>query len=121
MQVIRALAFWMLGCTPLLAATLSDSEMRAALSGNSIVSPDFGCLYYDPSGKSVTVLQSGDKIDGRWIIRDGLYYSNGQCGLTGCTLDGEWPSLTFNRTDGGYSQPVIVIKGNYCEKDGIVS
>ncbi|MEZ5800656.1 MAG: hypothetical protein R3D29_09530 [Nitratireductor sp.] len=121
MWIIRVLTFWLLGTSSLMAAVLSEPEMRSVLSGNSIISPDFGCVYYDPSGKSVSVIRSGEKFDGRWIIKDGLYYSNGQCGLTGCTLDGEWPSFTFNRTDGGYTQPVIVIKGNYCEKDGIVS
>ncbi len=103
------------------AGQLSGAQMRTILSGNSIIHPNFGCLFFLPDGSTRQVNQSGDLTTGRWTVRDDTYYSTGQCGTTGCSISGEYPSLTFRRSDGGYEQPVTVIRGNYCEKDGIVS
>jgi hypothetical protein len=103
------------------AAQLSGSEVRALLAGNSIVHPDFGCVFYLPDGSMHVVSLAGDVTTGKWAVRGDLYFSSGRCGVTGCIISGEYPSFTFRRADDGYEQPVILIRGNYCEKDGVVS
>lgn len=115
-------AFVLLGILAVPAAAgLSGGELRSVLEGNSIVHPDFGCVFFGPDGSTRVVSRSGDVAIGTWAIRGDLYYSSGQCGTTGCSVSGRFPSFTFRREDGGYEQPVILIRGNYCEKDGIVS
>ena len=103
------------------ASELSGEEMRSILTGNSIVNPDFGCVFYAADGTTRIVGQGGDLAIGSWAWEGDLYYSSGQCGVAGCVLSGDYPAFTFRRTDGAYEQPVILIRGNYCEKDGIVS
>lgn len=100
---------------------MSGDRLTKLLSGNSVIHPEFGCLFYRPDGTTLTVTQDGQKLDGRWSVRGDLYYSSGQCGEIGCSLTGAFPSFTFRRQDGGYEQPVMLILGNHCEKDGIVS
>jgi len=106
----------------LAAAELKGEEMRSTLTGNSIVNPDFGCVFYQADGTTRIVGQAGGEVAiGNWAVKGDLYYSSGQCGLAGCSLSGDYPDFTFRRTDGGYEQPVILIRGNHCEKDGIIS
>ncbi|MEC9343518.1 MAG: hypothetical protein VYD64_06700, partial [Pseudomonadota bacterium] len=97
------------------------SRIGRLLGGNSIIHPRFGCAYYRPDGTKTQYLRSGDRLEGRWHVQDDIYYSDGQCGGTGCRLIGQYPNLTFRRLDGNYQQPVIVIHGNYCEKNGLLS
>lgn len=115
-------AFVLLGIMAVPAAAgLSGSELKSLLAGNSIVHPDFGCVFFEPDGTMRVVNRSGEVAAGKWAVRGDLYFSSGQCGVTGCSVSGRFPSFTFRREDGGYEQPVIMIHGNYCEKDGIVS
>lgn len=100
---------------------LNGDQLRRMLSGNSIINPEFGCVFYRPDGTTLTVAQGGQTAEGEWQVRGDRYYSSGQCGEIGCRLTGSFPSFTFQREDGGYEQNVILILGNYCEKDGIVS
>ena len=102
-------------------SVLNGEQIRQTLSGNSIIHPDIGCVYYRPDGTTRIVGQGGLYSNGKWGVRGDLYYSSGQCGTTGCRLTGSYPSFTFQRTDGGYAQKVMLIRGNYCEKDGILS
>lgn len=120
MRVPLALAL-MLVAGPTAATQLSGEQMRAVLTGNSIVHPDFGCVFYGADGSMRLVSLAGEVATGTWEVRGDLYYSSGQCGTSGCSLDGEYPRFTFRRTDGGYEQAVVLIRGNYCDKDGIVS
>ncbi|MFZ1815300.1 MAG: hypothetical protein WBO55_18315 [Rhizobiaceae bacterium] len=104
-----------------LSGTLDGAGIRSVLEGNSMVHPNFGCVFLQKDGTFTHVAQSGEKSRGDWGVRGELYTSSGQCGSSGCQLSGTWPEYTFNRIGGGYSQTVIVIQGNHCEKDGIVS
>ena len=105
---------------PALAGELDGPGIAALLEGNSIIHPDFGCVWYRDARSSVSYV--GDQeIVGQWSVRGDLYHSSGQCGEIGCQLAGEGDSYVFIRTDGQYRQPVLVIKGNYCRKDGIIS
>jgi hypothetical protein len=98
----------------------TGEEIRHALSGNSIVHPDFGCVFFRPDGG--TEMHYQDMTDrGFWEIRNNLYISSGRCGEVGCKLSGAYPELKFRRVDGEYEQDAIVILGNHCKKDGIVS
>ena len=99
---------------------LAGEQIRNTLAGNSIVHPDFGCMFYRPDGKTDMYFQ--EQLEhGTWEVRGDLYYSSGQCGEIGCHLSGTYPELIFRRIDGDYEQPVILILGNHCKKDGIVS
>lgn len=103
------------------AQELNGARIRQLLSGNSIIHPGFGCVFFRRDGTARIVGQGGVAGEQRWEVRDDLYYSTGQCGIVGCRLTGEYPSFTFRRTDGGYEQPVILVRGNHCEKNGIIS
>lgn len=102
-------------------ADLADSRIARLLVGNSIVHQNFGCAFYRPDGTMVQYSRSGESREGKWRVRDDVYYSSGQCGRSGCWLTGYFPNLVFKRLDGAYEQPVIVILGNYCEKNGLFS
>ena len=103
-------------------ANARDGEsIRHLLSGNSIVHPNFGCAFYRPDGTTLQVGRSGLSVEGRWRVRSGLYYSTGMCGGLGCRITIHYPSLTFRRVDGKYEQPALLIRGNYCEKNGLFS
>ena len=58
---------------------------------------------------------------GTWRVDGDLYFSSGQCGEVGCRFYGEYPSYVFRRIDSTYEQPVILIPGNHCERDGVLS
>jgi hypothetical protein len=126
---VGALAF--LACLPSHAQTgpsslpadapLPGAEIARTLSGNSIVHPNFGCVFYRPDGTTLQVGQGGLRAEGKWEVEGDLYFSSGSCGTAGCSLAGRFPSFVFLRTDGGYRQEAIVILGNHCEKDGVVS
>ncbi len=104
-----------------LASDLDGGQIRQMLSGNSIVSPTFGCLFYDPRGKTTTVDLSGDMTSGTWAVNGKLYISSGRCGLAGCTISGTYPDIIYRSLDGQYVLPVTVIKGNFCQKNVVVS
>lgn len=106
--------------SPAAAAELTGPQIVDVLLGNSIVHPEFGCAHYRDARTSVQV-QNGEERLTNWSVTGNLYRSSGQCGEIGCTLSGTFPAYIFRRTDGGYSQPVIVVKGNYCRKDGTIS
>ncbi len=103
------------------ALALTGEEIRALLSGNSIVSPDFGCLHFKPDGTTFQVYNGGIVADGIWGVRGDVYTSSGSCGTIGCTLDAKVPIVVFNRVDGGYNQSAQLVEGNFCEKNGIIS
>jgi hypothetical protein len=126
---MKHLAFVIVGFAALFGAAtptnsgeraLSGDEIRRALTGNSIVSPDFGCVHYVKDGVS-NLFASGQVQAGTWRIDGNLYFSSGRCGDVGCQFFGEYPSFVFRRVDGSYEQPVILILGNHCERDGILS
>ena len=100
---------------------LSGSQIKTMLSGNSVVDPGFGCVYFDPAGDTNIVTLNGVERQGRWGVLGDLYYSNAACGVDGCNLKGSYPNFVFERTSGGYSQPVLLLQGNHCDKDGTVS
>jgi hypothetical protein len=100
---------------------LSGNQIREILTGNSIVSPDFGCVHYQPGGGTMSVDQAGNLNSGRWGVRGDLYTSSGRCGEAGCAVSGAYPDITFRSLDGDYVQPVVVIKGNFCEKNAVIS
>lgn len=104
-----------------LAADLTGRQIRDALTGNSITSPDFGCVFYSRYGKTVATDGAGNFSAGEWSIEGDLYFSSGSCGTKGCTLSGDFPDLVFQRIDGRYAQPATVINGNFCEKNVIIS
>ncbi len=110
-----------LGIPATFAADMDGKQIRQTLSGNSIVSPSFGCLYYSPDGKTSTVNSSGDMFAGTWGINGNLYISSGRCGLAGCHVSGEYPEITYRSIDGEYVLPVTVVKGNFCQKNVVVS
>ncbi|MCG6858341.1 MAG: hypothetical protein LJE67_09760 [Salaquimonas sp.] len=99
----------------------SQTRIGKLLAGNSIIHPNFGCAYYRPDGTMTQYGRSGQTIEGKWQVRGDTYFSSGQCGREGCQITGQYPNFTFRRLDGEYSQPVILIRGNYCEKNGIFS
>lgn len=104
-----------------LAGDLTGVQILDALTGNSITSPDFGCVFYSRYGKTVATDGTGIFSTGEWSIEGDLYFSSGSCGTRGCTLSGDFPDLVFQRIDGRYVQPATVIKGNFCEKNVIIS
>lgn len=105
---------------PALAGELDGAGIRDLLTGNSIVHPDFGCVFYSDASTSVSYVE-GQEIAGQWSVKGNLYFSSGQCGEIGCILDGANQDYVFRRLDGQYTQPVVVIEGNYCRKDGVIS
>ncbi len=110
-----------IGVTDANASGLSSTRIGKILSGNSIVHPVFGCLFYRPDGTTLQVARSGATLEGRWRVRGDVYFSSGQCGRAGCHLVGQYPNLVFRRLDGGYEQPAHLILGNHCEKNGLFS
>lgn len=102
------------------AADLAGVQIRELLSGNSIVDAAFGCVYFKPDGTTLAV-SGGDIYTGIWSVAGDLYRSNGNCGKIGCRLSGGFPSTVFRRIDGGYVQPATVVRGNFCEKNVLVS
>lgn len=102
------------------AAELDGGGIRSLLTGNSIIHPDFGCVHYPDASTSVSY-SGGQEFTGAWSVKGNLYFSSGQCGEIGCILEGNAPEYVFRRVDGQYSQPVVIMKGNYCRKDGVIS
>ena len=102
------------------ASELNGAQIIEMLTGNSIVHPDFGCAHYPREGRTVHYLD-GSILEGDWSVRGDIYYSNGQCGLTGCRVTGAFPEIVFRRLDGRYVQPAQIVKGNYCKRDGVIS
>lgn len=98
----------------------TSEEIRHALAGNSIVHPDFGCVFFRPDGGTEIRFQES-LATGFWEVRDDLYFSSGRCGEVGCRLTGVYPELKFRRVDGEYEQDAIVILGNHCKRDAAVS
>jgi hypothetical protein len=103
------------------ATELRGSEIKSLLSGNSIVSPEFGCLFYSRVGKTVTIDFAGNSYVGKWSVEGDRYLSSGSCGGKGCSISVSLPELTFKREDGRYSKSFKLVKGNYCEKNVVVS
>lgn len=115
------LALAVFGGITVSAGELGGGRIRDVLAGNSIVSPDFGCVHYSLDGKTTTVDFAGNLYSGTWDIKDDLYLSSGRCGEAGCTVSGSTPNITFRSLDGEYVQPVVVVKGNFCEKNAVIS
>ncbi len=103
------------------SGALSGSEITRTLAGNSIVHPNFGCVFYRADGTTLQIAAGGVSQEGEWSVTGDLYHSSGACGEVGCTLSGTHPSYLFRRADGGYEQDVILILGNHCEKNGVIS
>lgn len=119
-------ALWMTTFLGAVAATsageraLTGEEIRQTLTGNSIISPDFGCVHFAREGVA-NLFTYGQVSEASWRIDGNLYFSSGQCGEIGCQFFGDYPSFVFRRVDGSYEQPVLLIIGNHCERDGIFS
>ena len=111
----------LLSGTALGADPMLETRIGKMLAGNSIIHPTFGCVFYGKDGTTLQFGQGIEPIKGKWAVEGDIYYSTGQCGRSGCELIGDVPNLTFRRLDGKYEQPAILIRGNYCEKDGILS
>ncbi len=104
-----------------MAEELSGGEIKSLLSGNSIVSPEFGCLFYSRVGKTVTIDFAGNSFVGQWSVEGDRYLSSGSCGGKGCSISASVPEITFRRDDGRFNTSVRLVKGNYCEKNVVVS
>ncbi len=122
---MRSLSFAVLALALLepagaLAAGRTGDQIRSLLEGNTIISTDFGCVFFSPSGKSVTVDFTGNTFPGTWSVKGDLYYSSGSCGEAGCHVIGEFPDITFIREGGGYRQSVTILPGNQCEKNAVI-
>ena len=102
------------------AAERTGAQIRALLEGNTIISTDFGCVYFSPTGKSVTVDFTGNTFSGTWSVRGDLYFSSGSCGEAGCRVIGEFPDITFIREGGGYRQSVTILPGNQCDNNAVI-
>lgn len=113
-------AFATLASTGAHAGGRTAAEIKALLEGNTIISTDFGCVYFSPTGKSVTVDFTGNAFSGTWSVKGDLYYSSGSCGEAGCRVIGEFPEITFIREGGGYRQTVTILPGNQCEKNAVI-
>ena len=115
-----AIALCASAVSPALGQTVEERGISDVLVGNSIIHPDFGCVHYPDSRRSLIYV--GDmRREGEWSVRGGLFYSSGQCGKIGCRVTGSIPNIVFERLDGGYTQSAMVMKGDYCKKDGIIS
>jgi hypothetical protein len=122
---VRSLAFTILALalledTGAAAAERTGAQIRALLEGNTIISTDFGCVYFSPTGKSVTVDFTGNTFSGTWSVKGDLYFSSGSCGEVGCRVIGEFPEITFIREGGGYRQSVTILPGNQCENNAVI-
>jgi hypothetical protein len=122
---VRSLAFTILALALLedagaAAAERTGAQIRALLEGNTIISTDFGCVYFSPTGKSVTVDFAGNTFSGTWSVKGDLYFSSGSCGEAGCRVIGEFPDITFIREGGGYRQSVTILPGNQCENNAVI-
>jgi hypothetical protein len=115
---VPALAF--LQSADALAGDRTGAEIKSLLTGNTIVSTEFGCVYFSPTGKSVTVDFTGNTFSGSWSVKGDLYYSSGSCGEAGCRVVGEFPDITFIREGGGYRQSVTILPGNQCENNAVI-
>ena len=105
---------------PAVAGDRSGADIRKMLSGNTITSPEFGCIYFSGTGRTVLVDFAGQSQGGTWSVAGDLYFSSGSCGETGCRILGDVPEITFVRTDGGFRQTVTLLPGNQCEKDAVI-
>jgi hypothetical protein len=114
------LAFALLEPAGVTAAERTGAQIRALLEGNTIISTDFGCVYFSPAGKSVTVDFTGNTFSGTWSVKGDLYYSSGSFGEAGCRVIGEFPDITFIREGGGYRQSVTILPGNQCENNAVI-
>jgi hypothetical protein len=120
-SLIGAAALLLAASNAAMAGELSGGEIQSLLSGNSIVSPEFGCLFYSRIGKTVTIDFAGNSYSGSWSVEGDRYLSSGSCGGKGCTISGTFPDITFRRDDGRYNRSVRLVKGNYCEKNVVIS
>jgi hypothetical protein len=102
------------------AGERTGAEITALLKGNTIISTDFGCVYFSPTGKNVSVDFAGNAFPGTWSVKGDLYYSSGSCGEAGCRVIGDFPDITFIREGGGYRQSVTILPGNQCEKNAVI-
>ena len=105
---------------PAVAGDRSGAEIRRLLSGNTITSTEFGCIYFSSTGRTVLVDFAGQTQGGSWSVAGDLYFSSGSCGETGCRVLGDVPEITFVRIDGGFRQTVTLLPGNQCEKDAVI-
>lgn len=123
MRIILAGAavLFLAGSNAAVAEELSGGEIKSLLSGNSIVSPEFGCLFYSRVGKTVTIDFAGNSWEGQWSVEGDRYLSSGSCGGEGCSISASIPEITFRRADGRYNKSVRLVKGNFCEKNVVVS
>ncbi len=119
--VIAVLCWASLPVTLVNASQLSGPRIEKTLSGNSVIHPDFGCVYFDPKGITKIITRNGSVRQGRWGVLGDLYYSNASCSIQGCKLTGKYPNFVFERTDGGYAQPVMLVPGNHCDQDATIS
>jgi hypothetical protein len=120
-SLLGAAALLLAASNAAMAGELSGGEIQSLLSGNSIVSPEFGCLFYSRIGKTVTIDFSGNSYSGQWSVEGDRYHSSGSCGGKGCTISGTFPDITFRRDDGRYNRSVRLVKGNFCEKNVVIS
>jgi hypothetical protein len=120
-SLLGAAALLLAASNAAMAGELSGGEIQSLLSGNSIVSPEFGCLFYSRIGKTVTIDFAGNSYVGNWSVEGDRYHSSGSCGGKGCSISGTFPDITFRRDDGRYNRSVRLVKGNYCEKNVVLS
>jgi hypothetical protein len=99
----------------------SVADIKGLLLGNSIMHPTFGCSYYETGGLATQYDKQGKVTLFRWHVANGLYYSTGRCGVSGCSVSKSNGIVDFRGNDGTYRQQALLLKGNQCDRNRKVS